>query len=275
VRHESGSVLEQEGAVPSTIHILLDGRVTMSARDAAPSTVEAPAALGFLEALAGLAMPTTVKTTGTAVTLALTAEELRTLLADNTDLVSGLFATIAERVSEPDRPVRPTNAARELAQLADGGLTAIDRVFALQYVPIFARVSADEMRNLASVAAPVQMKAGSVLFTESAPPAIWLALTGEVLLESATGALPATARAGDIIGSVNTLAGRTLGRSAKVTASGVALKIDREDLFDVLGERPDLLRQMFAGMFQRERPPTDTISGIFKVSVPSPAKASA
>ena len=275
VRHESGSVLEQEGAVPSTIHILLDGRVTMSARDAAPSTVDAPAALGFLEALAGLAMPTTAKTTGTAVTLALTAEELRTLLADNTDLVSGLFATIAERVSEPDRPVRPTNAVRELAQLADGGLTAIDRVFALQYVPIFARVSADEMRNLASVAAPVQMKAGSVLFTESAPPAIWLALTGEVLLESATGALPATARAGDIIGSVNTLAGRTLGRSAKVTASGVALKIDREDLFDVLGERPDLLRQMFAGMFQRERPLTDTISGIFKVSVPSPAKASA
>jgi CRP-like cAMP-binding protein len=253
VRHESGSVLEQEGTVPSTIHILLDGRVSMSGRDSAPSTVEAPGALGFVEALAGLPMPVTVKTSGSAVTLALTAEELRTLLADNTDLVSGLFATLAANMSEPDRLVHPTNAARELAQLANGGLTAIDRVFALQYVPLFARVSADEMRHLASVAAPVQMKSGSVLFAESAPPAIWLALTGEVLLESSTGAPPATARPGDIIGSVNTLAGRMLGRSGKVTTAGVALKIDREDLFDVLGERPDLLRQMFAGMFKRER----------------------
>ena len=275
VRHESGSVLAQEGTVPTTTHILLDGRVTMSGRDAAPSTVEAPAGLGFLEALAGLAMPATVKTAGTAVTLALTAEELRTLLADNTDLVSGLFATIAERVSEPDRPVQPTSAVRELAQLADGGLTAIDRVFALQYVPLFARVSADEMRHLASVAAPVQMSAGSVLFAESAPPAIWLTLTGELLLESSKGAPPATARGGDIIGSVNTLAGRPLGRSGKVAVSGVALKIDRDDLFDVLGERPDLLRQMFAGMFKRERPLTDTISGVFKVSAPAPAAATA
>ena len=41
-------------------------------------------------------MPETIKTSGSAVTLALTVEELRTLLADNTDLVSGLFATLAD-----------------------------------------------------------------------------------------------------------------------------------------------------------------------------------
>ena len=76
---------------------------------------------------------------------------------------------------------------RELEQLATGGLTAIDRVFALQYVPLFRKVSADEMRHLASVAAPITMKAGAVLFPESAPPAIWLLLTGEVVLESSTG----------------------------------------------------------------------------------------
>jgi CRP-like cAMP-binding protein len=192
------------------------------------------------------------------VTLVLTVEELRTLLADNTDLVSGLFATLADRVSEPDRPVHATKAARELEQLANGGLTAIDRVFALQYVPLFTRVSADEMQHLAAVAAPVQMKAGSVLFPESAPPALWLLLTGEVLLESASGQPPVSARGGDIIGSVNTMAGLRLGRSAKIVTAGTALKLNREDLFDVLGESPELLRQMFAGMFRRERPLTAT-----------------
>jgi ATP:ADP antiporter, AAA family len=256
VRHDSGSVLTQEGSIPNTIHILLDGRVTSVGREGTPSTVEAPATLGFVEAMAGLAMPETIRTTGSAVTLALTVEELRTLLADNTDLVSGLFATLADRAQEPDRPVHPTKAARELEQLATGGLTAIERVFALQYVPLFTRVSAEEMQQLAAIAAPIQMKPGSVLFPESAPAALWLTLTGEVLLESSTGQPPATARGGDIIGSVNTMAGRALGRSAKVIQPGVALKIDREDLFDVLGERPDLLRQMFAGLFKRERPLT-------------------
>ncbi len=180
VRHESGSVLGQEGSVPTSIHILLDGRVTAAARDAAPSIVDAPAALAFVEAMAGLPMPETTRTTGSAVTLALTVDELRTLLADNTDLVSGLFATLAAQSDEADLPVRPTNAARELEQLTSGGLTAIDRVFALQYVPLFRRVSADEMQHLASVAGPVNMAAGSVLFPESAPPALWLLLSGEV-----------------------------------------------------------------------------------------------
>ena len=155
-----GSVLEQEGTVPTTIHFLLDGRVTTAGRDGAAATIEAPAALGFVEAMAGLPMPETVRTSGSAVTLALTVEELRTLLADNTDLVSGLFATLADRGGEPDRPVHPTNAVRELAQLAAGGLTPIDRVFALQYVPLFARVSADEMPHLASVALPVHDEGG-------------------------------------------------------------------------------------------------------------------
>ena len=98
------------------------------------------------------------------------------------------------------------------------------------------------------------MKAGSVLFPEAAPPALWLLLTGEVVLESSSGQPPVTARAGDIIGSVNVMAGRSLGRSAKVVQGGIALKIDREDLFDFLAERADLLRQMFASMFRRERP---------------------
>jgi CRP-like cAMP-binding protein len=258
VRHEPGSVLAQEGSVPSSIHILLDGRVTTAGRDSAASAVDAPAALAFLEAMAGLPIPETIRTAGSAVTLVLTVEELRTLLADNTDLVRGLFATMAERSDEPALVVRPTGAVSELAQLANGGLTAIDRVFALKYVPLFRRVSADEMQQLAMVAAPVKMTAGSVLFPESAPPALWLLLTGEVSLESSNGQPPVAVRSGDTIGSADTMAGRSLGRAAKVVADGIALKIDREDLFDVLGERPDLLRQMFAGMFKRERPLTAT-----------------
>ena len=46
------------------------------------------------------------------------------------------------------------------------------------------------------------------------------------------------------------LSGRPLGKSAEVLRSGVALRIDRDELFDPLGERPELLRQLFEGMFR-------------------------
>ena len=35
-----------------------------------------------------------------------------------------------------------------------------------------------------------------------------------------------------------------------MTRGGVALRIDRDELFDLLGERPELLRQLFEGMFR-------------------------
>ena len=43
---------------------------------------------------------------------------------------------------------------------------------------------------------------------------------------------------------------RPLGKSAEVLQTGAALRIDRDELFDLLGERPELLRQLFEGMFR-------------------------
>ena len=250
VRHDSGTVLLQEGSVPATLHLLLDGQVSCSGRDVEAHVVDAPTAIGFVEALQGTPAGETIRTIGLAVTLALTADELRTLLADNADFVSGLFATIAERMTAPDLPVHHATGSRALEQLAVGGLSPIDKVLALQQVPLFSRVSADEMRHLANVASTVELRAAKALFPESAPPALWLILAGEVSLEDSSGEPPLFARGGDVIGSIFTMAGRPLGRSGDVLRSGVALRIDHDDLFELLGERPELLRQMFAGMFR-------------------------
>ncbi len=48
------------------------------------------------------------------------------------------------------------------------------------------------------------------------------------------------------------LSGRPLGKNAEVLRGGIALKLDRDELFDLLGERPELLRQLFEGMFRME-----------------------
>lgn len=243
VRHEPGAVLLQQGAVPDTTHVLLDGRAIAVAQGEAAPDIDAPAPIGFLEALQGTPMPCTVRASGRAVTLALTRNELYLLLADNTDLVRGLFATLADRLDEE------AIGGQGRGPASAGVPAALGHVLALQRVPLFSRVSAEEMRHLAAVAHAVAMTPGAPLFPEFDPPALWLLLSGEVVLEDSRGGTATVARAGDTIGVLATLAGRPLGRSAAVRTGGGALKIDRDDFFDLLGQRPDLLRQIFSALF--------------------------
>ena len=266
VRHDPGSVLLKEGAVPTSLHLLLDGTVVGSTADADRHPIEPPAALGFNEALQGQPMRESMRTEQVAVTLVLSIEEFRTLLADNTDLVTGLFETLSERDPGSRAPVHPTSAGAELASLAAGGLSPIEKVLALQRVPLFSRTSVEEMAQVAAVTSTVTMVTGAVLFPESAPPGLWMILSGGVTLTSPSAAVPTQARSGDIVGSLQMLSGHPLGLTATVVDPGVALHITREDLFDVLGERPELLRQIFAAMFRRVADPAFT-SGVFRPKV--------
>jgi CRP-like cAMP-binding protein len=250
VRHDPGTVLLEEGSIPESIHFLLDGRVVAASRTGAPRSIVAPAALGFAEALSGMPMPETVRTDGLAVTLVMRRSELRTLLADNVDLVSGLFTTIS--AMPPGVTMADAGAVSvDLTELARSGLTPVEKVLALQRVPMFSRVSADEMRQLADISQAVTMSEGATLFAESAAPAMWLILSGEVALSSSAGDVaPRRVRSGEVIGALEVMAGRPLGLAAKVMAPGIALRVDREDLFSLIGERQELLRQIFSALFR-------------------------
>jgi len=251
VRHEAGALLLQEGVVPAMVHVLLDGTVTASRADEAPRTIEAAATFGFVEALQGTQTRRTVRTMGVAVTLALRAEELLTLLGDNTALVRGLFTTLADRVRpETASNVQATGAAQDLEPLTASGLRPVDKILALQRVPVFARISAEEMRALADITHTEQMIAGGPLFPPSAPVALRVIMSGEVALADAAAGGEVLARAGDVVGALCMLSGRPLNYSAAVVRGGLALRIDREDLFDLVAERPALLRQLFEGIFR-------------------------
>jgi CRP-like cAMP-binding protein len=209
--------------------------------------------VGFVEALQGLPMSESLRTAGVAVTLAIGIEELRTLLADNTELVRGLFVTLADRVGDSSRhPVQATGAAIKLEKLAQDGLLPVEKILAMQRVPVFSRVSVDEMQHLARIAHEVRMTAGTQLFAQSSPPAVWLLLNGEVHLQDPQDGSRMAAGAGDTIGTLATMSGRSLNLSAQVVRAGLALRMESTDLFQLLGDRPELLRQIFAGMFRME-----------------------
>jgi CRP-like cAMP-binding protein/HEAT repeat protein len=255
VRHEAGTTLLAERSVPDMLHVLLDGEVVVSGEKREPQTMTGPAAFGFIEALQSKPMRRTVRTLGTAVTLALTAEELRTQLAYNPELVRGLFATMAERAQKAGlQQVFATGGAEEMAQLAADGLQPVEKVLAIQRVTIFKHFSAEEARNLAAITQTVEMKEGVQLFQAADPPATWLIMSGEVQLEATAQHPAAIARGGDAIGSFGALAGPSIGQNGRVTRAGIALRIDRDDLFEMLGDRPEMLRQLFAGILEAPQP---------------------
>jgi CRP-like cAMP-binding protein len=258
VRYEPGQAIYQEGQVPTGLYLLLDGRVLLVTSRGATRTVMPPAPLGVEEVLEGRSTADTARAADTSVSLQLTLEEARTLLADNTDLVQGLFRWVLDHSAfQQDRVVtrRVPLAQDETASPAtfkpDEPLRPIDKVFLLQQLSSFARVPVDERLALAAAAREETLSAGETLVLPAAAPAIYVIVDGEIVAEG--GEEPITIRRGDALGVFETLAGVPLGRTVKVTVPGRALRISHEDLFDLLGQRPDLLQHMFTTLFGARR----------------------
>ena len=261
-RHDTGTTLLREGAVPETVHLLLDGQLVASARRGGAREIDPPAALGFEEALDGCLMTETFKTGEPSVSIALSVDQLRTLLSDNTDLVQGLFRTLADRRQADRRQLKPGfvnlkgDDAAELERLG-GTLTPIQKALALQRISILSKVSGPEMLYLASIARQISLEPGAVLADESGAFGLGILLSGGVALTTADAPEPvAQARAGDSIGVYETLAGEEPGTGLHklqlvVSEPGSALRIERDELFDLLGQRPDMLQQIFAAIFDR------------------------
>ncbi|MEE2636722.1 MAG: Npt1/Npt2 family nucleotide transporter [Acidobacteriota bacterium] len=263
VRHEAASILLHEGTIPDNLHVLLDGRVVATTRQEAPREITPPETLGFRELLNGNLMDRTIKTREPCVSLRLSTDEMRTLLADNTDLVQGLFRTLAGRGPRGGtRSVMRGEAGKDILRLADGVLTPIQKVLALQPISIFSLVSATEMRHLVAIAHQVELEQDAVLSSEADPPVVCVVLSGALTLEAPNGSMPAVrAEPGDVVGMNEALAGRHAEapgeppRRLTVAESGSALRIDRDDLLDLLGQRPNLLQQIFNGVFGRNGKP--------------------
>lgn len=252
-RHDPGTVFFRPGEHPQQIHVLLDGEVLTASPDSRTRTIASPAALGFEEALDGSVMRENMSTPGPAVTLTLDNDELRMLLADNTDLVQGLFRTVVDRQGQHDKIIRG-GAATDPERRREGSLTTIQKGHVLRRVPLFAKVTGPEMLQLSDIADEVRLETEAPVASETPFWCFVVVLTGELRSTdddgSAQRALP-----GDIVGLYETLAGLSAPMgSRRLVASEPSsiLRIEHDDLFDLLGQRPDLLEQIFSAVFDRD-----------------------
>ena len=188
-------------------------------------------------------MAETVKTTAQAVSLALSTDQLRTLLSDNTDLVRGLFRTLAER-----RDARPgfmiTSGEAPLEQLPDE-LSPRPQSAGSSKNPDLQTGVGDRNTLVASIARQIALEDGELLADETGQ-FVWVSSCLDASRSPQTGRPDPVAQAGpgDAVGVYETLAGLESVEYLQllVTESGSALQINRDELFDLLGQRPDLLQ---------------------------------
>jgi CRP-like cAMP-binding protein len=132
------------------------------------------------------------------------------------------------------------------------GLKPIDKVLALGSIPIFTGIAAEDMLSLASIAEEIRLMPDSYLFRETDPPALHVLLSGELSLESSQDHPAVFVGPHDAIGIRETFARLPLNLRARVTRGGTALRINQDDLFDLLGQRASLLQQLFVALFRSQ-----------------------
>jgi AAA family ATP:ADP antiporter len=257
VRHEHGRVLYEQGVTPDDVQFLLDGSVHRAVGadgDAVRAEISPPAALAFDEVMEGAPSTATVTAVDRAICLALRNEQVLALLAENAELVHGFLRMAIERdTGSAWRGVlRGFVAHPEVARLEDG-LQAVEKILLVEEIPVFARASAADIQALALAARETRLTEGATLVAEGDVPAIYLIVSGEVALEPLTGGEPLTAGPGDSFGVYETLSGsETTAWRVHVTRGGLALRVDREVLFDVLADRIELLQAMFSAVLRRQ-----------------------
>lgn len=132
-------------------------------------------------------------------------------------------------------------------------LSTIERVLTLQRNEIFAETSTEGLAHMAAIAEEVEFQPNDSLFEEGAiPDACYLLLAGQVELTRG-GRTELTVGSGEDIGVWALFDGEPRVFAARATENTHALKINRDDFFDLLADHTDIIQALFRTLVGRIR----------------------
>ena len=249
-RYERGHVLASAGQQPADVFFVLEGTAELSG-GGADIPVTAPAAPGFEDLLVDRPVSQTLTATSPGMCVTFSAAEFLTMMADNIAMAQGLFQMfLADREAAVMAPVG--RVASVPAGNGDQLLNPIDRALLLRQNPYFGNASVAQLIDLAAVTRLVPIATGSELMSEGGGPAMYHVLHGDVRLQNGDGNAH-VAGAGSTLFLIETLAGRAPKYRAVASHDGHVLRLDHDDLFEVLSEHFDLLQGVFGGVLNTRR----------------------
>ncbi len=248
--HDPGRNLAQQGAPAGEVLLLMEGTVGLAGDGQPATTIQAPAALGLEEALDHRCFHRTITAAGPVIGLALSVGDLLTMLSDNIVMAQGLFRTLLAGQTSDDAWTIARGAAAVATPVFP--MNVVDKARLLRQNPLLGKASVEQLLALSAVTREVALAVGAMLPADREGPAVYHLLAGEVRIEDdGRGAL--VMGPGRTMFVTETLAGAIPRCRAMVTREGRALRLDHDDLFDVLADHTDLLRGVFSGVVGARR----------------------
>jgi len=250
-RYEQGHVLATAGQQPADVFFVLEGSAELSGAGQPDVAVLAPAAPGFEDLLVDRPVSQTLTATSPGMCVTFSASEFLTMMADNIAMAQGLFQMfLADRDAAVMAPVGRVNSVPPGA--GDQLLNPIDKALLLRQNPYFGNASVAQLIDLAAVTRLVPLAVGTELVSDGGAPAMYHVLHGDVQLQNGDGSSH-VASAGSTLFLIETLAGRAPKYRAVAGHTGHVLRLDHDDLFEVLSEHFDLLQGVFGGVLNTRR----------------------
>lgn len=243
----AGTVICEEGSVPSEVLIIVDGSVTESRGGFAWSR-DAPTSIGGYSLLVVEGDgPRVVAATDLRV-LALDGRTFLDLLQENVDFMFQVWNVMTQRVLELRaetgrlRPLRIPDHAGDPVRIVDRPIRGlVDKIRLLADAPPWGEAYLDDVAELAAVMVPVSLNAGDVL---------WLAgEEGDRCAVVATGTIRCTdnesgrfflARRRDTIGTEAVFGGSTHLFNATADEASTVLTVQKEIVYLFVEARPSL-----------------------------------
>lgn len=243
-----GEGLYEQGAPAGQVFFLFEGTVRVEGGDPAPALVSGPTALNFADAIEDRPLRHSFTVVDPVVGLAIDSAVFLTMLSDNIEMAQGLIRMLLASPRALDwAAVHRPPARTGPAPATDLDVEPIEVARLLRETPLFGHATVDQLKDLVLATREVRLGAGDVLWDDRREPSVYHVLAGEIRLE--TDGLPdVPVGPGSTIGVAETLTGWSPGRRAVAVCAVRALRLDQEDLFDVLADHGELLQGVFIGV---------------------------
>lgn len=255
----AGTVIFKRGDAAAHIYYVMTGDVELSLEGAEPWLFKPPSVVGILDVLQDRARERTATALTDVHAMYVAAEDYFDVLEDNFEFARAALCGVAANLHTLSLGLAPTGGFPEpsgpVLPPSKGRLTLVERTLALYEAPAFRAASVQGVTRLAGLAEEVRFPEGAVISRVDEPcDALMVVARGLVQVRRDDPTIEARFGAGSLVGGYATIGHATHQYETTVLAPTLALRVRKEDFFDLLEDHSEVTRSILAFLgVERER----------------------
>ena len=267
---DEGDVVYEKGEAPSTVFFLVEGRVDLIDDDEEPWVFDEESIIGIMDATLDRPRIRQAVARTPSHLLSIRYDDYLEVMEDNFDFAKAAmeraFFNIHENARQlaPDGVFKPPETAPAVTPevIAQRPLNLVERLLVFYNAPLFNKAPVQPLVSLAALAEEERYPAGAVVFEPGEPStALRFVATGLVRADGTNPVITGHFGPGDLIGAHASMCYPITQYRMTTESESVLLRIQKEDLFDIMEDNARLVRSTFA-FVARENERNRKLSGL-------------